>query len=237
MSENKTGRYFTYAFGEILLVVIGILIALSINNWNENQKDNSKKAVLLKALEIEFSSNLTQLESVLHYDSIVLRNTHKLMKLGPETSIEMIKDSLPYWLQNSAYRWTFDPLNGALRSGISSGEIHLIKNDSLSNLLFGWSDFVDDFKEGEIRTVQALKASKSVVEKHIRLIDYKNTILPSLGESKFSSDYLSLLSDPLYEDYLGERYLSMREALNDLRQVKNKNEMILELIDRELDMD
>jgi hypothetical protein len=37
--ENKTGKYFKYAIGEIVLVVIGILIALSINNWNENQKN------------------------------------------------------------------------------------------------------------------------------------------------------------------------------------------------------
>tara|TARA_R110000744_G_scaffold312477_1_gene419840 strand:+ start:148 stop:891 length:744 start_codon:yes stop_codon:yes gene_type:complete len=38
LMENKTGKYFKYAIGEIILVVIGILIALQINNWNENQK-------------------------------------------------------------------------------------------------------------------------------------------------------------------------------------------------------
>ena len=41
MSENKTGKYFKYAIGEIVLVVIGILIALSINNWNERQKEDT----------------------------------------------------------------------------------------------------------------------------------------------------------------------------------------------------
>ena len=39
--ENKTGKYFKYAIGEIILVVIGILIALSINNWNENRKTSN----------------------------------------------------------------------------------------------------------------------------------------------------------------------------------------------------
>ena len=233
LMENKTGKYFKYAIGEIVLVVIGILIALQINTWNENQKNKNKKEILLKALKIEFKSNLKQIDTVLFYDQAVLKYTQKLMKLGPETSFEKIKDSLPYWLQNSDFRWTFDPLNGALRSGISSGEIHLIESDSLSNLLFGWSDFVADFKEGEIRTVDAVKKAKSIIEKHIRLVDFKNTWSPAIGKSKFTSDYQSLFSDPLYEDYLGERYLSMEDAIGDLILVKKKNELILELINEE----
>ena len=236
MSENKTGKYFKYAIGEIILVVIGILIALQINTWNESQKNFSKKVVLLKALKIEFKSNLSQIDTVLYYDQIVLKYTKKLIKLRPKTSIEKMKDSLPYWLQNSDFRWTFDPLNGALRSGISSGEIDLIENNSLSNLLFGWTDFVADFKEGEARTVEAVKKAKSVIEKHIRLVDYKGTWLPAIGKSKFTSDYQSLFNDPLYEDYLGERYLSMEDAINDLILVKKKNETILELIDEELNL-
>jgi hypothetical protein len=42
LMENKTGKYFKYAIGEIILVVIGILIALQINNWNENRKQQIK---------------------------------------------------------------------------------------------------------------------------------------------------------------------------------------------------
>jgi len=236
LMENKTGKYFKYAIGEIVLVVIGILIALQINTWKENQKNNNKKTVLLKALKLEYSSNLKQIDTVLYYDNIVLNNVQRLMKLGPNTPLEKIKDSLPHWVQNTAFRWTFDPVNGALRSGISSGEIHLIKNDSLTTLLFEWPDLVNDFKEGEARTVDAVIESKSVVEKHIRLIDYKSTFANFLGKSKFTSNYKSLFNDPLYEDYLGERYLSMEDALKDLIQVKMKNELILDLIDKELNM-
>ena len=46
--ENKTGKYFEYAVGEIILVVIGILIALQINNWNEGRKtiNEGKKLIV-----------------------------------------------------------------------------------------------------------------------------------------------------------------------------------------------
>jgi len=48
--ENKTGKYLKYAIGEIVLVVIGILIALQINNWNETRKFNSLKKVYIERL-------------------------------------------------------------------------------------------------------------------------------------------------------------------------------------------
>ena len=48
--ENKTGKYFKYAIGEIILVVIGILIALQINNWNENRKLKSKADIYVNKI-------------------------------------------------------------------------------------------------------------------------------------------------------------------------------------------
>ena len=51
LSENKFTRYFFYALGEIFLVVIGILIALQVNNWNENRKSKSIEKVILMQLK------------------------------------------------------------------------------------------------------------------------------------------------------------------------------------------
>jgi hypothetical protein len=72
MEKNKTGKYFKYAIGEIVLVVIGILIALQINNWNEQRKMNAQEQELLEGLEVEFTINFNRLEYVLqlHQNSI-----------------------------------------------------------------------------------------------------------------------------------------------------------------------
>jgi len=48
MSEGKTKKYLLYALGEILLVVIGILIALSLNNWNEERKDRRQRQMCIR---------------------------------------------------------------------------------------------------------------------------------------------------------------------------------------------
>lgn len=58
LTENKLSNYLIYAIGEIILVVIGILIALQINNWNERRKANKQELLLLKQLQIDINSNL-----------------------------------------------------------------------------------------------------------------------------------------------------------------------------------
>ena len=62
MSKNKTGKYFKYAIGEIVLVMIGILLALQVNDWNEQRKINSQEQELLEGLKIEFTANLSRID-------------------------------------------------------------------------------------------------------------------------------------------------------------------------------
>ena len=61
IEKNQMGKYFKYAIGEILLVVVGILIALQINNWNENKKDIEKEQQILLSLREEFKQNIKEL--------------------------------------------------------------------------------------------------------------------------------------------------------------------------------
>ena len=58
MEQNKTSKYFKYAIGEIVLVVIGILIALSINNWNEKRKEALQEISILKNLQTDLKTDL-----------------------------------------------------------------------------------------------------------------------------------------------------------------------------------
>ena len=54
ISENKTGKYFKYAIGEIILVVIGILIALQINNFNNSRQETKIEQAYLLSLQTEY---------------------------------------------------------------------------------------------------------------------------------------------------------------------------------------
>ncbi len=87
--KNKTGKYLKYAFGEIVLVVIGILIALQINNWNEGRKVDGE---ILKAL--------TEIRSNLISDSISINLTSKEKSEDINIQFAVIKEleskNIPY---------------------------------------------------------------------------------------------------------------------------------------------
>ncbi|MFT7628216.1 MAG: sensor domain CHASE-containing protein, partial [Ulvibacter sp.] len=61
MEKNKTGKYFKYAIGEIVLVVIGILIALSINNWNQERIQNNEILKIQQRIIIDINDDIRDL--------------------------------------------------------------------------------------------------------------------------------------------------------------------------------
>ncbi len=60
---GKTGKYLKYAIGEIILVVIGILIALSINNWNEKRIENKRADAFVKKLKVQIENNIARVDN------------------------------------------------------------------------------------------------------------------------------------------------------------------------------
>ena len=70
MEKNKTGKYFKYAIGEIVLVVIGILIALQINNWNENRILFKKEQHYLNEIKANLEVDITRIDEILNFNQI-----------------------------------------------------------------------------------------------------------------------------------------------------------------------
>ncbi|MEM8927711.1 MAG: DUF6090 family protein [Bacteroidota bacterium] len=147
--ESKFSKYLLYAIGEIVLVVIGILIALQVNNWNNENTNRKKEALLLKQIHRDFKSNKKQL------DSIVLINKRKQKALrifldalvaSPDSSAI---DTLLKYAGDIYTIKTFNPSNGAVQALISSSSFELIQNDSLRDLLISWQDVYKDYAEEE----------------------------------------------------------------------------------------
>jgi len=130
--ENKTGKYFKYAIGEIVLVVIGILIALQINNWNENRKERNKEINYLKNLKVDLENEILNSEEFVAYHFRKVQACSKLINEGTPTNIKEVQ------VYTDTYETVFDwkdfvPNNNTFKELLSSGNLSLIKNDSIKN--------------------------------------------------------------------------------------------------------
>ncbi|WP_417859822.1 DUF6090 family protein [Winogradskyella sediminis] len=92
MEQNKTSKYFKYAIGEIVLVVIGILIALQINNWNEGKKAKEKEHQVLTEIISDLDYTLQDLDRVLNKRTNNLNRTINSIN----TIIDVLKTDKPY---------------------------------------------------------------------------------------------------------------------------------------------
>lgn len=137
--ENKFAQYSRYAIGEILLVVIGILIALAINNWNEQQKNHKKEAYIITNLNSEFTQNLALLDSLCtKLEHIEQSNLALMTYMNKDIEVSTIKtiDSLLYWsIEHNQYT----PNNNTFTEIMNTGKIELIRNNKLKSNLFEWS--------------------------------------------------------------------------------------------------
>ena len=108
LTENKFSKYLIYAIGEIVLVVIGILIALQINNFNEQRKDSEKEQVVLKQLKEDYETDLNQLKQKMEMrDEIVLSALNVLKAIDYPDKI--VRDSLIINLAKIDNDPTFEP--------------------------------------------------------------------------------------------------------------------------------
>lgn len=127
-TEGKATRYLLYAIGEIVLVVIGILIALQINTWNENRKLREREQVLLLELKSNLQTNIENLESDISKQLVgtacMERILHHLDQQKPQY------DSLPYDLAQANYAPDVILTASAFETLKSTG-LELIRSDSL----------------------------------------------------------------------------------------------------------
>ncbi len=119
--ENKTGKYFKYAIGEIVLVVIGILIALQINNWNETRKQTNTQNAIYLIVKEDLETDILEFESFIKEYS-----TSKKPAFEAVLNKELTKED---WKNNPSYS---EVMNGYGDLGVSKRGINQLKN--LSNL-------------------------------------------------------------------------------------------------------
>jgi len=128
METGKTGKYLKYAIGEIILVVIGILIALQINNWNEGRKAVKQEIKILSELKNDLKTNLNEITET--FNTTTTRKNSTILILDYFENRRPIDDSLKMAFENIIMDGLFNIANTSYKF-IESQGINTLSNDSL----------------------------------------------------------------------------------------------------------
>jgi hypothetical protein len=132
MSENKTGKYFKYAIGEIVLVVIGILIAISINNWNSSRVNSDLERFYIQGIIDDIETDVIKLNTNISLDSQKVASGNYLLNHFKNPTLK--NDSLILFHFANLLPATYYQQNSIVFEDIKfSGRLNIISNDTLRN--------------------------------------------------------------------------------------------------------
>ena len=149
LSENKFSQYLLYAIGEIVLVVIGILIALQINAWNQELSDNKEAQTLIKKLQADIQSDTVQLKRHIAFTKRQLQNIDSIAKILAEPKPDDLLSFID--LQENLYQYRiFNPSQSTYDEAIASGKISLFKKDSVRKKILTYYKDINRYNNDQV---------------------------------------------------------------------------------------
>jgi hypothetical protein len=234
--ESKTGKYLKYAIGEIILVVIGILIALQINTWNEERINKNKETKILTVLLSDFQETIENLKEALdYYPYLVKRLETQINYIGYDKDFfsQEMKDTLSgIFFPNTKI------IQGSLQIILSSENLQLITNEKLKSLLTAYPSHIESFKEQELESKKiVLNEHRPILEKYFSLTDFvaeNEKKFPDLKERSIPSDFKGLINDHGFQNILVKEIYHIQFTENEAKGLLAKTIEITELINQSL---
>ncbi|MDC6384175.1 hypothetical protein D2V93_12110 [Flagellimonas taeanensis] len=150
IAEKKVGNYVLYAIGEIVLVVIGILIALAIDNANEDSIKHKKEQVYLIGLKKEFETSQNKLKTLISVNKKSYEDSKTIIGFMQDPNGLPNEAELANLLYNAfAFDISYNPNNSLLEEMINSGSLKDLSNPQLRVLLTNWISNLDDISKQE----------------------------------------------------------------------------------------
>ena len=162
MEKNKTGKYLKYAIGEIVLVVIGILIALQVSNWNTSRIDNQEIQKSLENLYVEFTINKQIISRAIKANDSVIRTGKHLMGIINLNREELKTQNTDKLLFDIFEKGSVEITENSILEILQSNKLQKLKNDDLKKIILEWTQ-----KRNRITIYE-----KTLSEKTLYLVNY-----------------------------------------------------------------
>ena len=222
LAEGKTGNYIKYAIGEIILVMIGILLALQVNSWNQSRLERIDENNILAKLHDEFLENKNEVnKSTAIFKSAMNANIVLMSLIGSDTE-ELQKHDLDSLFYESLPSMQIVFSNNTIKNIVLSGKLNVIKNPEIIQLINQWEAHTVLLKERE--QILSQWVNNQLIPFISDYVAFKeidhNGNMPWSGKSKLKPDYHTLFQQLKYEN-----------ILDNVLWYHNKNRISLEIAD------
>lgn len=182
LAEKKFTKYLFYALGEIILVVIGILIALAINNANQNRLTEKNEVTYLMGLKEEFQTSKLKLKELVAVNQDNYNGAKQILAYTGDPSVAPSEEEFSKVLYSTfSTDIAFNPNNSLLQEIINSGNLKNLSNPKLRIQLTNWISTIEDIRRQE----EELGIQRIKVLDMFRTNDYSlRTIFEKAGVSE-----------------------------------------------------
>ena len=242
LSKGKTTQYLKYAVEEIVLVVIGILIALQINNWNQNRILDRNEQIYLLGLKEEFlisKSKLKELRSVNQKNYSGAKKILEYTNSKKEPPTEALFSKILY--QTFSDDIAFNPNNSLLYEMINSGNLKNLSNTDLRKQLTNWVSTIEDVSKQEaelanqrVKVLDMFRTNNTSLSTIFKQAGVYEIL--ALPEAKTEMSNLDLLNSTEFENnVLMFIFTSYATEKAHFKPLMEDLETIINLINKELD--
>lgn len=241
LSENKFSRYLLYAIGEILLVVVGILIALNINNSNELKKQRAQELNYLKNIKTDLQLNIAHLDNYIESRQTAINSANEIIAHYEGKPIADLKVFSRHTVNIYTGRKFFQ-INNTYQELINSGNLALISNDLIKGTLLNMETLYNVMKDGEAHfrydaELLLYEPSYNMMDMNPIVQNYMHYVSNGgVGENRelSKSEFDDMLKDTKQKNGFVMAVYQFSVMNQQFEEMKEMCEQLITLIDKEL---
>jgi len=233
ISVHKDKSYLLYAIGEIFLVVVGIMIAVQINNWNTEQNTRNKELHYLKNIKIDLQNNIASIGSFITKRAKGVESAGQIIAHLEGLPVTDWKDFNDRCI--SIYTWDrFYQINYTFEELTYSGNLALIKNDSVKSMLLNLESLYKQTKAEEDHF--RFDTEELIYKPLYSLVNLSPILRQYMGaEVEFSKDMFGdFFTDKRVKNGFWMVIVEFSTMNGQLTEMKEVSEQLIEIIDREM---
>ena len=228
---GKLRTYLAYAIGEILLIVIGILIAVQIGDWQDARKLDRQRLELIENLKVDFQTNVERLDASLEKADIYNPQLLKFLQLATVDNRHLTVDELKLLAVNTFLPIRFRAALGTYQSARDDGSFSLIADPALTELFINFEESYAYYLTNQnldretVLTGEAMTIRRSLGS--IAVVSENRPIEPPEAYRKFGQEYRDMIArEEIYGFFELMYQIKMNQQLN-LEDARKTSKQIL----------